>query len=296
MNSIQKIAVTGYNYANSNLYAKLLKFAKFKSDDQYFGESSRFIIKLSVIANDYSDTCEVYVATGRDYEFKKNYCTLNYLTKSNIKLFVEETDDSYILYVCSNKYKTRILAQVIYAENISMVDTFNFSSFDYNKDNIVNKLEFEHEKLKMATPNTFKSTMTVEPNKYIPFAKIKLIGNMPGFNVGMELIQSSNANTEFSAGKIYIKAKVQDDNIKFEMEKVYGTDDFNINNLNIIAVKTTWENSWTLYLEIKKAYTAYVVKPTIYNIESNDVEFTFNEKGEILDSLPDGAQTILFLE
>ena len=295
MNSIQKIAITDYNYANSNLYAKLLKFAKFKSNDQYFGESSRFIIKISLLANDYSDTCEVYVATGRDYEFNKNYCTLNYLNKSNIRLFVEETDDSYILYVCSNKYKTRILAQVIYAENISMVDTFNFSSFDYNKDNIVNKLEFEHEKLKMATPNTFKSTMTVEPNKYVPFAKIKLIGNMAGFNVGMELIQSSNANTEFSAGKIYIKSKVQDDNIKFEMEKVYGTDDFNNNNLNIIAVKTTWENSWTLFLEIKKSYTAYIVKPTIYNIESNDVEFSIYENGEILSNLPDGAQTLLFI-
>ena len=295
MNSIEKIAITNYNYGNSNLYAKLLKFAKFKSDDLYFGESSRFIIKISLIANDYSDTCEVYVATGRDYEFKKNYCTLNYLTKSNIRLFVEETDDSYILYACSNKYKTRILAQVIYAENISMVDTFNFSSFDYNKDNIVNKLEFEHEKLKMATPNTFKSTMTVEPNKYIPFAKIKLIGNTAGFNVGIELIQSSNANTEFSAGKIYIKSKVQDDNIKFEMEKVYGTDDFNNNNLNIISVKTTWENSWTLFLEIKKAYTAYIVKPTIYNIESNDVEFSIYENGEILSNLPDGAQTLLFI-
>lgn len=295
MNSIQKIAITGYNYGNSNLYAKLLKFAKFKSDDQYFGESSRFIIKLSLIGNDYSDTCEVYIATGRDYEFKKNYCTLNYLTKSNIRLFIEETNDSYILYVCSNKYKTRILAQVIYAENISMIDTFNFSSFDCNKDNITNKLEFEHEKLKMSTPNTFKSTMTVEPNTYVPFAKIKLIGNMPGFNAGLELIQSSNANSEFSAGKIYLKAKVQNEDIHFEMEKVYGTDDFNTENLNIIAVKTTWENSWTLYLEIKKAYTAYVVRPTIYNIESNDVEFNIYENGEILSNLPDGAQTLLFI-
>ena len=295
MNSIQKIAITDYNYANSNLYAKLLKFAKFKSDDQYFGESSRFIIKISLIANDYSDTCEVYVATGHDYEFKKNYCTLNYLTKSNIRLFMEETDDSYILYVCSNKYKTRILAQVIYAENISMVDTFNFSNFDHRKEDITNVIEFEHEKLKMATPNTFKSTMTIEPNRYIPFAKIKLIGNMAGFNVGMELIQSSNANTEFSAGKIYIKSKVQDDNIKFEMEKVYGTDDFNNDNLNIISVKTTWENSWTLFLEIKKAYTAYIVKPTIYNIETNDVEFSIYENGEIMSNLPDGAQTLLFI-
>ena len=295
MNSIQKIAITDYNYANSNLYGKLLKFAKFKSDDQYFGESSRFIIKLSVIGNDYSDTCEVYVATGHDYEFNKNYCTLNYLSKSNIKLFMEETDDSYILYVCSNKYKTRILAQVIYAENVSMVDTFNFSNFDHRKEDITNAIEFEHEKLKMTTENTFKSTMTVEPNRYVPFAKIKLIGNMAGFNVGIELIQSSNANTEFSAGKIYIKSKVQDDNIKFEMEKVYGTDDFNNDNLNIIAVKTTWENSWTLYLEIKKAYTAYVIKPTIYNIESNDVEFSIYENGEILSNLPDGAQTLLFI-
>lgn len=295
MNRIEKIAITSYNYANSNLYAKLLKFAKFKSDDQYFGESSRFIIKLSVLANDYSDTCEVYVATGRDYEFKKNYCTLNYLTKSNIKLFVEETDDSYILYVCSNKYKTRILAQVIYAENISMVDTFNYSDFIYKKEDISNILEFEHEKLKMSTENTFKSTMTVEPNRYIPFAKIKLIGEIPGFNVGLELIQSSNANSEFSAGKIYIKSKVQNSDIKFEMEKVYGTDDFNNDNLNIIAVKTTWENSWTLYLEIKKAYTAYVIKPTIYNIESNDVEFSIYENGEILSNLPDGVQTLLFI-
>lgn len=295
MNRIEKIAITNYNYGNSNLYAKLLKFAKFKSDDLYFGESSRFIIKLSVIGNDYSDTCEVYVATGRDYEFNKNYCTLNYLTKSNIRLFMEETDDSYILYVCSNKYKTRILAQVIYAENISMVDIFNFSNFDHRKEDITNIIEFEHEKLKMATPNTFKSTMTVEPNKYIPFAKIKLIGNMAGFNVGMELIQSSNANTEFSAGKIYIKSKVQNSDIKFEMEKVYGTDDFNNDNLNIIAVKTTWENSWTLFLEIKKAYTAYVIRPTIYNIESNDVEFSIYENGEILSNLPDGAQTLLFI-
>ena len=295
MNSIQKIAITNYSYANSNLYAKLLKFAKFKSDDQYFGESSRFIIKISLIGNEYSDTCEVYIATGRDYEFKKNYCTLNYLTKSNIRLFMEETDDSYILYVCSNKYKTRILAQVIYAENISMVDTFNFSNFDHRKEDIKNIIEFEHEKLRMSTENTFKSTMTVEPNKYIPFAKIKLIGNMAGFNVGMELIQSSNANTEFSAGKIYIKSKVQDDNIKFEMEKVYGTDDFNNDNLNIISVKTTWENSWTLFLEIKKAYTAYIVKPTIYNIESNDVEFSIYENGEIVSNLPDGAQTLLFI-
>lgn len=295
MNRIEKIAITNYNYGNSNLYAKLLKFAKFQSDDLYFGESSRFIIKISLIGNDYSDTCEVYVATGRDYEFKKNYCTLNYLTKSNIRLFVEETDDSYILYACSNKYKTRILAQVIYAENVSMVDTFSFPSFDYNKDNVPNKIEFEHEKLKMTTENTFKSTMTVEPNRYVSFAKIKLIGNISGFNLGLELIQSSNANSEFSAGKIYIKSKVQDDNIKFEMEKVYGTDDFNNDNLNIIAVKTTWENSWTLFLEIKKAYTAYIVKPTIYNIESNDVEFSIYENGEILSNLPDGAQTLLFI-
>ena len=176
-----------------------------------------------------------------------------------------------------------------------MVDTFNFSTFDYKKEDITNKLEFEHEKLKMATENTFKSTMTTEPNRYIPFAKIKLIGNMSGFNVGMELIQSSNANTEFSGGKIYIKSKVQDSDIKFEMEKVYGTNDFNKDNLNIIAVKTTWENSWNLYLEIKKSYTAYVIKPTIYNIESNDVEFSIYENGEILSNLPDGAQTLLFI-
>ena len=176
-----------------------------------------------------------------------------------------------------------------------MVDTFSFPSFDYNKDNVPNKIEFEHEKLKMTTENTFKSTMTVEPNRYVPFAKIKLIGNISGFNLGLELIQSSNANSEFSAGKIYIKSKVQDDNIKFEMEKVYGTDDFNNDNLNIIAVKTTWENSWTLFLEIKKAYTAYIVKPTIYNIESNDVEFSIYENGEILSNLPDGAQTLLFI-
>ena len=48
MNRIEKIAITNYNYGNSNLYAKLLKFAKFQSDDLYFGESSRFIIKISL--------------------------------------------------------------------------------------------------------------------------------------------------------------------------------------------------------------------------------------------------------
>lgn len=295
MNSIEKIAITYYNYANKNKYAKLLKFAKFKSNDQYFNESSRFIIKLSLLANDYSDTCEIYVATGYDYEFKKKYCTLNYLTKSNIKLFIEETDDNYILYVCSNKYKTRILAQVIYAENIAMIDTFQYCDFIYKKEEIPNKLEFEHEKIKMSTENTFKSTMTVEPNKYILFGKIKLIGDVPGFNMGLELIQSSNANSEFSAGKIYIKSKVQHSDIKFEIEKVYGTDDFNINNLNIIAVQTTWENSWRLYLEIKKSYTAYIVKPTIYHIEDNSVEFNLYENSEIIDTLPDGAKTLLFI-
>lgn len=294
MNSIEKIAITFYNYANKNKYAKLLKFAKFKSTDLYFGESSRFIIKLSLIANDYSDTCEIYVATGYDYEFKKKYCTLNYLTKSNIKVFIEETDDEYILYVCSNKYKTRILAQVIYAENVAMIDTIQYCEFIYNKEDVSNILEFEHEKLKSSTENTFKSPMTVEPNRYIPFAKIKLIGDVPGFNVGLELIQSSNANSEFSAGKIYIKSKVQHSDIKFEMEKVYGTDDFNKDNLNIVAVKTTWENSWTLFLEIKKSYTAYVIKPTIYHIESNDVEFNIYENGEIRTNLPDGTKTLLF--
>ena len=50
MNRIEKIAITDYNYGNSNLYAKLLKFAKFQSDDLYFGESSRFIIKISCSA------------------------------------------------------------------------------------------------------------------------------------------------------------------------------------------------------------------------------------------------------
>ena len=291
--TINKKAITGYNYPNKDKYAPILKFAK--HNELFFEDNSTFIIKLSLIGfYENVDTCEIYVTTGYDYENKQRYATIKYLNSpAVIKMYLLENEDNYTLYVCSNKYKTKIIAQIIYATNISYIEPLNFNKFDVTKPT-TNVIEVMHENLKQITDNTYRTNSWVNGNPYTQFLEIEIGQDGKGVSLMLDIMQNSNGNREFTCGKIAIKARYQDSsNITFNLYSLGGNEHFNKDNFNIIAVQAKQLNLWRVYIEIKKSYTQYYIKPTLmYNVY-NVVRVDFMENQEFT-TLPDGAQTLLF--
>ena len=292
--TINKKAITFYNYPNDDKYAPILKFAKYTG--LHFEDNSTFIIKLSLIGYyENVDTCEVYVTTGYDYEFHKRYATIKYLNRpSIIKMYLLENEDNYTLYVCSNKYNTRIIAQIIYATNISYVEPLNFNKFDVTKPT-TNVIEVLHENLKQITDDTYVTSVWTNGNQYTQFLEIELGQDGTGISLMLDIMQNSNGNREFTCGRFAIKAQYQDSsNIRIELYSLGGNEHFNKDNFNIIAVRASQSNLWRLYIEIKKAFTRYYIKPSImYNdYYKTRVEFMENQE---FTTLPSGAQTLLFI-
>ena len=292
--TINKKAITFYNYPNDDKYAPILKFAKYNG--LFFEDNSTFIIKLSLIGfYENVDTCEIYVTTGYDYEFNQRYATIKYLNRpSFIKMYLLENEDNYTLYVCSNKYNTRIIAQIIYATNISYVEPLNFNKFDVTKPS-KNVIEVLHENLKQITDDTYVTSGWINGNQYTQFLEIELGQDGTGVNMMVDIMQSSNANTEFVCGRFAIKARKQDSsNHIIRLYSLGGNEHFNINNFNIIAVQARQLNLWRLYIEIKKPFTRYYIKPSMIYIDHHKTRVDFMENQEFT-TLPDGAQDLLFI-
>ena len=291
--TINKKAITGYNYSNKDNYAPILKFAKHNA--LFFEDNSTFIIKLSLIGfYENVDSCEIYVTTGYDYENKQRYATIKYLNRPSIlKMYLLENEDNYELYVCSNKYKTRIIAQIIYATNISYIDPLNFNKFVVTKPT-TNVIEVLHENLKQITDNTYRTSAWVNGNPYTQFLEIEIGQDGKGISLMLDIMQNSNGNMEFTCGRFAIKARYQNNsNITFNLYSLGGNEHFNKDNFNIIAVQAKQLNLWRLYIEIKKPYTQYYIKPTIMYNDYYKVRVDFMENQEFT-TLPDGAQTLLF--
>ena len=292
--TINKKAITHYNHQNKDYYAPILKFAKYTG--LHFEDNSTFIIKLSLIGYyENVDTCEIYVTTGYDYEFKQIYATIKYLNRpSIIKMYLLENESDYTLYVCSNKYNTRIIAQIIYATNISYIEALNFNKFIVSKPSS-NVIDVKHENLKQITDNTYRTSEWINGNPYTQFLEIELGEDGTGVSLMLDIMQNSNGNTEFTCGKFAIKARNQNSsNIKIELYSLGGNDHFNVENFNIIAVQANQLNLWRLYIEIKKPYTQYYIKPTIMYNDYYKVRVEFIENQEFT-TLPSGAQTLLFI-
>ena len=291
--TINKKAITYYNYPNDDKYAPILKFAKYNG--LFFEDNSTFIIKLSLIGYyENVDTCEVYVTTGYDYEFHQRYATIKYLNRpSIIKMYLLENEDNYTLYVCSNKYNTRIIAQIIYATNISYVEPLNFNKFDVTKPT-TNVIEVLHENLKQITDDTYVTSVWINGDQYTQFLEIELGQDGTGISLMLDIMQNSNGSREFTCGRFAIKAHYQDNsNIRVELYSLGGNEHFNKNNFNIIAVQASQSSLWRFYIEIKKSYTQYFTKPSImYNdYYKTRVEFMENQE---FTTLPSGTQTLLF--
>ena len=292
--TINKKAITDYNYPNNDKYAPILKFGKYTG--LFFEDNSTFIIKLSLIGYyENVDTCEIYVTTGYDYEFNQRYATIKYLNRpSFIKMYLLENEDNYTLYVCSNKYNTRIIAQIIYATNISYVEPLNFNKFDVTKPS-KNVIEVLHENLKQITDDTYVTSGWINGNQYTQFLEIELGENGTGVNMMVDIMQSSNANTEFVCGRFAIKARKQDSsNHIIRLYSLGGNEHFNINNFNIIAVQASQLNLWRFYIEIKKSFTRYYIKPSMMYNDNHKARVEFMENQEFT-TLPSGAQTLLFI-
>lgn len=292
--TINKKAITHYNHQNKDYYAPILKFGKYTN--LHFEDNSTFIIKLSLIGYyENVDSCEIYVTTGYDYEFNQRYATIKYLNRpAFMKMYLLENEDNYTLYVCSNKYNTRIIAQLIYATNSSYIEPLNFNQFDVTKPSS-NVIEVLHENLKQISDQTYATSIWINGNQYTQFLEIELGQDGTGVNMMLDIMQSSNDNTEFVCGRIAIKARKQDSlNHIIRLYNVGGNEDFNINNFNIIAVQARQLNLWRLYIEIKKSFTGYYIKPSMIYNDNHKARVDFMENQEFT-TLPDGAQDLLFM-
>ena len=209
-------------------------------------------------------------------------------------MYLLENEDNYTLYVCSNKYNTRIIAQIIYATNISYVEPLNFNKFDVTKPS-KNVIEVLHENLKQITDDTYVTSGWINGDQYTQFLEIELGQDGTGVNMMVDIMQSSNANTECVCGRFAIKARKQDSsNHIIRLYSLGGNEHFNINNFNIIAVQASQLNLWRFYIEIKKSFTRYYTKPSMMYNDNHKTRVEFMENQEFT-TLPDGAQDLLFI-
>lgn len=277
--------------ANLNLYAPILKFAKYSNVD--FTENSRFILRISIIGGTSISYGELYVATGKGSTLP--FITSKYLIKPNFDCFISEESDCYILYVKANSVGTKVISQILYASNLGFLTPINYEDFTIDKTTKITIYEFtNYNSPKFPSESYFTTTTTTTSNMYAKIGKLTINTATQGATLGMQISERDNGNSTLIAGTVYFKARKQTSANPTLLIKTAGiTTDFTFTNINVIGViidTTTIE----LYIQIKSTYIGYIFKPLIWDYTDNGTTVDLYGDQTLVSTLPTGTQVLLF--
>lgn len=273
-------------------YAPILKFPKYIGAG--FNPNSRFIIRLLEFKSSIIRTSEIYITTGESYNTSSASAPIVNcinLIPSEVKYIMNEFEDYYILYVKSSISGCYISAQVLFCENISFVEPYNFESFTVEPNSFDNIIEPINGYFTL-TPRGIRRTGASKG--YYKIATLSARWANQGCTYAFSICGLPNGDTNaIIGGTVYIKARRTDSDYLMMTIKSGGTtENFTNDRINIIAVPVS-ENEVEIYIHLLKDWNAVQIKDDFWNYDGSD---TFVRVFEPIfyETIPTDNQTTLF--
>ena len=250
-------------------YGPLLKFTKYIGAG--FSSSSRFIIRLLEINANSIRTSEIYITTGENYNTPSAPIVncIN-LIPSEVGYILNEFEDHYILYVRPSKLGGYISAQVLFCENISFIESYNFEPFIVEHDSLDNVVEpvNGYFTLTPSGPRGIKKTGTSKG--YYKIATLFARWNTLGCTYAFSICNTQNGDIgSFIGGTVYIKARhTNDDYLTVTIKTGGTTENFTNDKINIIAVPVS-SDKVEIYIHSLKDWNAVQIKDDFWEYDNN---------------------------
>lgn len=247
-------------------YAPLLKFTKYTGAS--FSSNSCFIIRLLETNSNIIRTSEIYITTGENYKTPSDpivHC-IN-LIPSEVEYIMNEFEDHYILYVRPFSSGSYISAQVLFCENISFVESYNFESFTVEPNSFDNIIEPANGYFTLA-PKGIRKTGTSAG--YYKIATLSALWNTKGCTYAFSICGLQNGDTSsFIAGTVYIKARNNgSDYLRMTIKTGGTTENFTSDRINIIAVPVS-SDKVEIYIHSLESWDAVQIKDEFWEYDNN---------------------------
>lgn len=291
-NMVKSIAQTNIATAaeiESGGYAPLLKFPKYNGAS--FNKNSRFIFRLLQSNSDLIKTSEIYITTGENYKTPSApivHC-INMIVPE-VEYVLNELDDCYILYVRSSNSGCLVYAQVLFCENVSFVEPYNFEQFSVNPDDLDKPVRTSNGYFSFQPAGT-RSTGT--DAGFYKIARMFAGYNTKGCTYAFSLCGKQNGDSEFIGGTVYVK--VRNDNKtypKVTLKTGGTTEDFNNTTINIIAKRLN-DTMVEIYIHQIKNWNALQIKDEFWDYDKINSNIAIIEP-EYFETLPSGDEIRLF--
>lgn len=272
----------------SGYYAPLLKFTKYKGVS--FHRNSRFLIQLLSVGGAHIRKSEIYITTGENYA-SPSLPTVKCFNMMNpeVDYILNEYDDCYILYVKTTEVGCVVHAQVLFCENISFVETYNFEPFEVDPNTLTKLIPQKIHYFPNLTPNV---RVTNNGIGYYKIATLRVDHNTVGCTYAFSVCENQNGQYKMVGGDIYIKVRhINGSYPKVNMRLANSTCDFNRSMINIVAVAIN-SKEVEIYIHQPQAYGSYQIKDEFWNATANNSKITLN-KPLFVETLPLGEQTAL---
>lgn len=272
----------------SGYYAPLLKFTKYTGVS--FHRNSRFLIRLLSVGGAHIRKSEIYIATGENYASPSRPTVKCFnMISPEVEYLLNEHDDCYILYAKTSESGCVVHAQVLFCENISFVETYNFEPFEVDPNTLTKLIPQKIHYFPNLTPNV---RVTNNGIGYYKIATLRAEYNTMGCTYAFSVCENQNGQYKMVGGDVYIKVRnINTSYPKVNMRLSGATEDFNKTMINIVAVATNSQEV-EIYIHQPQAYGSYQIKDEFWNATAKNSKITLNEPLYV-DALPPGEQTIL---
>ena len=281
---------------SNGYYAPVMKFSKFNTVSM--GKNSEFIIDIFEVGNTTIMQNRLYIASYDNGSVSK--LSFYELKNSELNCFIEDTDEYYVLYVKPSVYGTSIITQISFCRNINYAEPV-FGGFTKDVTTVATPIRptgfREISLLNNKTTQNVYSTNTINSSteKYIKIGSIYTPNNYQGNTVSLDIEEKQNGNSNFIAGRVYIKTRGGENSCYATLRLGGSTEDFRIENINVVGVRPESNTSMIdLYLKIEKAYTSFLFKPNIYRVGSGYNSISFLDNQTSISKLPAGTLYTLF--
>lgn len=251
-------------------YAPLLKFTKYIGAG--FSTNSRFIIRLLESNANTIKTSEIYITTGENYDTpSRPIVNCINLIPSEVGYIMNEFEDHYILYVRPSKNGACISAQVLFCENISFIESYNFESFTVEPDSLDNTVEPVNGYFTLSPRGPRGIRRTGNSNGYYKIATLFARWDTLGCTYAFSICGVQNGDFDsFIAGTVYIKVRnIKADYLNVTIKTGGTTENFTNDLINIIAVPVS-SDKVEIYIHLLRSWNAVQIKDEFWEYDDRD--------------------------
>lgn len=294
VNNFSMSSATTTTDISNGYYTPVVEFAKYNYVK--LGRNCEFIITVYELGNTIIKKNKLYISSYESSSTSK--IKFVELEGSELECFIEESTSNYTLYIKPSTHGTVIITQIDYCRNINFANPIN-GTFDKDITTVaapiypLKSYDSVMDNNKM-TKNVYLTKSITSTEKYIKIGNIYTNSDTQGNSISLDIEERQNGNNCIISGRVYIKVRKGASSVVAHVKLGGSTEDFKIENINVICVNTD-EHNIAIYFKVEKTYTSFIIKPNIYEISKgvyNDIEL-LSERTPV-SKLPTGTLYPLF--